>query len=92
MKTIAPGGSAKVVDIEMFGVNKDIPVLIVKSPMLLRIRKHYEEGYGMKDAWPEYKPYVSVSYSKDLPDMNKVKLPTFDLTFNQVKVDDAAEV
>lgn len=90
IKTIAPSGSAKVVDIEMFGVNKDIPVLRVESPTILRLRKHYEEAYGMKDEWPDYKPHVSISYSKDLPDMSKVKLPTFELTFNQIKVDDAA--
>lgn len=92
MKTIAPGGSAKVVDIMMLGVNNDIPVLKIESPMVSRLRQHYADTYGMKDAWPEYKPHVSLSYSKNLPDMNKVKPPTFELTFNQVKVDDAAQV
>ena len=76
----------------MLGVNNDIPVLKIESPMVLRIRKHYAETYGMQDAWPEYKPHVSLSYSKNLPDMDKVKLPTFELTFNQIKVDDGAEV
>ncbi len=89
-KTIAPSGSAKVVDIMMLGVNNNIPVLKIESPAILRLRKHYEETYGMKDAWPEYKPHVSLSYSSDLPDMTKVKLPTFELTFNEIKVDDAA--
>jgi len=89
-KTIAPSGSAKVVDIMMLGVNNNIPVLKIESPAILRIRKHYAETYGMKDAWPEYKPHVSLSYSSDLPDMKKVKLPTFELTFNEIKVDDAA--
>ena len=91
-KVIAPGGSAKVVDIMMLGVNNDIPVLKIESPMVARIRKHYEDTYGMKDQWDEYKPHVSVSYSKDLPDMDKVKLPTFELTFNEIKVDDAQKV
>ena len=92
VKTIAPGSIAKVVDIMMLGVNNDIPVLKVESPMIDRIRKHYEETYGMKDAWPEYKPHVSVSYSKNLPNLENVKLPDFELTFNQIKVDDALEV
>ncbi len=91
-KVIAPGGSAKVVDMKMLGVNNDIPVLKIESPMVLRIRKHYADTYGMKDQWDEYIPHVSVSYSKNLPDMKKVKLPTFELTFNQIKVDDAQEV
>jgi len=92
VKVIAPSASAKVVDIMMLGVNNDIPVLKIESPMVLRLRKHYAEVYGMEDQWPEYKPHVSVSYSKDLPDMSKVKLPTFELTFNEIKVDDAAEI
>lgn len=90
IKTIAPSGSAKVVDIMMLGVNNDIPVLKIESPIVLRLRKHFEDAYGMEDEWPEYKPHVSISYSKNLPDMNSVKLPTFELTFNQVKVDDGA--
>ena len=89
-KTIAPGGNAKVVDIQMLGVNNDIPVLKIESPMVLRIREHYKDTYEMKDQWDQYIPHVSVSYSKDLPDVSKVKLPTFELTFNQIKVDDAA--
>ncbi len=91
-KTIAPSGSAKVVDIQMLGVNNDIPVLKIESPMVLRIREHYKDTYGMKDQWDQYIPHVSVSYSKDLPDVSKVKLPTFELTFNQIKVDDAQKV
>jgi 2'-5' RNA ligase len=91
VKTIAPSGTAKVVDIMMLGVNNDIPVLKIDSMMVLRIRKHYQDAYGMEDQWPEYKPHVSISYSKDLPDMSKVKLPTFELTFNEIKVDDGNE-
>jgi hypothetical protein len=92
LKTIAPGGSAKVVGFEMLGMNRDIPVLKVSSPMIDRLRKHYADAYGMKDAWPEYKPHVSLSYSKNLPSTETIELPDFDLTFNTVKVDDAAEV
>lgn len=85
-------GSAKVVDILMLGVNNDIPVLKIESDSIWNIRKYFADKYGMKDAWDEYKPHVSVSYSKDnLPEMSKVKLPDFDLTFNELKVDDAKE-
>jgi hypothetical protein len=89
-KVIAPAGTAKVVDIIMLGANNDIPVLKIESSMVTRLRNHYADTYDMKDAWPEYKPHVSISYSKDLPDMKKVKLPTFELTFNEIKVDDAS--
>ena len=88
MITLAPGGEAKVVDITMLGDR--IPVLKVESPMIARLRKHYEEVHGMKDQYPEYIAHVSLSYSKKLPDMSNIKLPDFPLTFNQVKIDDAA--
>lgn len=91
-KKITPVGTAKVVDIVMLGRNNDIPVLKIKSPTVLSIRQHYAETYGMKDEWPEYTPHVSLSYSKDLPDVNKVKLPDFELTFDEIKVDDGSEV
>lgn len=87
-KVIAPSGVAKVTGITMLGHNKDIPVLEIHSPMVLRMRRHYADVHGMKDEWPEYTPHVSVSYSKNLPDISKVKLPTFDLTFNEIKIED----
>ena len=88
MITLAPGGEARVVGMTMLGDN--IPVLKVESPMIMRLRKHFEEEHGMKDAYPNYIAHVSVSYSKNLPDMSNIKLPDFPLTFNQVKIDDAA--
>ena len=87
-KLVSPG-QAKVVDIMMLGVNNDIPVLKIESSDILDIRKQYEEQYGMKDAWPEYKPHVSLSYSTDIPNTTGIKLPKFELRFDQVKIDDA---
>lgn len=92
-KTIAPSGSAKAVGIEFLGINHDVPVLKIQSTMILRLRKHYAETYGMKDQWPEYKPHVSLSYNREqLPDLSSIALPTFELTFNQIKVDDAKDL
>lgn len=88
MITLAPGGEARVVGMTMLG--DKIPVLKVESPMIMRLRKHFEEEHEMKDQYPEYIAHVSVSYSKNLPDMSNIKLPDFPLTFNQVKIDDAA--
>ena len=82
-------GTAKVVDIMMLGVNNNIPVLKVESLDIYGIRKYYENQHGMKDAWPEYKPHVSLSYSTDLPDMSKVKPPKFQLVFDKIKIADA---
>ena len=90
-KLVSPG-QAKVVDIMMLGVNNDIPVLKIESSDILDIRKQYEEQYGMKDAWPEYKPHVSLSYSKDTPDVSSITLPDFTLTFDKLKIDDAEDL
>ena len=73
----------------MIGVDSDIPVLKVKSNAILNIRNQYKKTYGMKDAWPEYLPHISVSYSKTIPDLTKVRLPTFDLVFDKLRVEDA---
>ena len=73
----------------MIGVDSDIPVLKVKSNAILNIRNQYKKTYGMKDAWPEYLPHISVSYSKTIPDLTKAKLPTFDLVFDKLRVEDA---
>ena len=82
-------GTAKVVDIMMLGVNNNIPVLKVESPDILGFRQRYEKQHGMKDAWPEYKPHVSLSYSTDSPDTAGIKLPTFPLVFDKIKIADA---
>lgn len=86
--TLVPAGDAKVVDIMMLGEYNNIPVLKVESSAIQSIRKHFEDEYGMKDKWPEYKPHISLSYSKNLPDMAKVKLPTFPLKFNRIEIND----
>ena len=81
-------GTAKIVGIELFGVDSNIPVLKIESLDIYGIRKYYENRYNMKDAWPEYKPHVSLSYSTNLPDMSKVKPPKFLLTFDSIKIAD----
>lgn len=88
-KILPSKGSANVVGFEMFGENKNIPVLIISSSVINGLRKHYEETYKMQDQWPTFKPHVSVSYATDaLPDVESIKLPDFELTFNKVKVED----
>lgn len=85
---LVPSGDAKVVDIMMLGEYNDIPVLKIESSAIQSIRKHFEDEYGMKDKWPEYKPHISLSYSKKLPDMSKVKPPAFTLKFNRIEIND----
>lgn len=76
---------------EMLGQEKDIPVIIMEpSGMIQQLRQKYE-AVGMKDAWPEYKPHVSLSYAKELVETSSLKLPDFPLTFNKVVIKDLLE-
>lgn len=80
------------IGMEYLGENHDIPVMKVYSSALLSLRTQFEIDYGMQDAWPDYKPHISVSYNRHaLPDISKVKLPDFSLIADTLKVEDAAE-
>lgn len=48
---------------DLFGENKDVPVLKVKlTDDLLEVRERFEM-MGYKDKWGEYKPHMSLSYA-----------------------------
>lgn len=77
---------------EYLGENKNIPVLKVFSFGIQELRNKFEKQYIMKDQWPQYKPHVSVSYNREnLPDINRVSLPKFQLSATEMKIDDAKE-
>jgi hypothetical protein len=81
-------GSVIPVGFELFGEDKNIPVLIVESDRLNEIRAEFEQRYRMKDEWPEYRPHISLSYAKDnIPDIHSVRLPDFELTFDTIKIE-----
>jgi 2'-5' RNA ligase len=50
--------------IDLFGPNKNIPVLVMEpSAELLEVRKYIAEKHGLFDSWPEYKPHLTISYN-----------------------------
>lgn len=74
---------------EMLGKENDIPVIKVSGDDLKSLREYYEKEYGMDDEWDEWKPHISLSYSKkNLPDIENINLPDFSLTFKKLKIDD----
>lgn len=80
------------VSFELLGENHDIPVLKIDGDDLRSLRKKYED-IGMKDQWPSWKPHISLSYDRqNVPDVRKMKMPAFPLTFDKLKIDDAAEL
>jgi hypothetical protein len=84
--------TAKITGIELLGENHDIPVFKIESETINNIRSHYKTVYNMKDAWPSYKPHISLSYNKEqIPDISKIKLPKFTLYFSELKIDEAKD-
>lgn len=85
-------GTVNAVSYELLGEDKNIPVIRVESKGLNDMRSHYEDFHGMADAWPTYKPHISMSYAKEnLPDVTKIPLPTFPLIYDTVVIDDVKE-
>lgn len=84
-KKEAPSITAKVKSLAMLGKDNDVPVLLLDDGFL-PIRKEYEKK-GLKDEWPSWKPHISLTYSKDnIPDISKMKLPTFPIVAEYIKV------
>lgn len=78
------------VKFELLGKEKNIPVLKVSSKRLNSIRQHFKDVFEMDDEWPTYKPHISLTYNRDISvDINKLQLPSFELTFDKLKVDTA---
>jgi len=78
------------VGFELLGPENDIPVLKVESEGIAFLRKTYETKFNMKDAWPEYKPHISLSYARS-KDYQVAELPSFDLIYDEIKIATAKE-
>ena len=72
---------------DMLGIEKNVPVLKVKSDLLTSYNKRFKENYGMEEYWPEFKPHVSLSYNKGRHvDVSKLALPKFKLNIDYIMV------
>lgn len=75
----------------MLGMENDIPVMKIDvSGALAMLRKQYE-SLGYQDQWDQYVPHISLSYARKPVDMSNMTVPSFPLTFNNVKVEDLME-
>jgi hypothetical protein len=77
-----------VTGIKMLGENYDAHVLSLCAIGPINQARLFYEEIGLVDYWPTFNPHISISYSKVLPDMSKVKLPTFTPTFDKIKIED----
>ena len=83
-------GKVKITGIKMLGFNNDIPVFTIESEDIANLRSYYE-GLGLEDQWDEYIPHISVCYDRKPVDINNIKIPDFDLYFDEVVVEDGSE-
>lgn len=74
---------------ELLGVDKNIPVIKIKpGKQLLSIRNTFTK-MGYQDAWPEYRPHISLSYEYNgSPDIAKLSLPDFDVYADKIVIKD----
>ena len=78
----------KAVGFELFGKDKNVPVLIVEKTAGLNLLRTWYEFLGFQDEWPDWKPHISLSYAPMLPNIEHLSLPTFDLVYDVVHVED----
>ena len=84
-------GKVKAVGFELLGEDHDIPALNVEGEGLRVLRKKYE-ALGMKDA-VNWKPHIILSYDRqNVPDVRRIKPPTFPISFDKIKIADAVDL
>lgn len=85
-----PQFQLKLKSFELLGEAKNIPVIKVDTdnPDLMAIRNRFEK-IGYKDAWPDYKPHISLSYKWDgTPDIKELDLPKFPIIVARLLISD----
>lgn len=87
--------STKAIGFEVLGKDRRVPTLKLEEVSELTIMRQYFiettvcEAYGMQPTFEVFKPHVSLSYHWDgEPDLSKLKLPDFPLTFNRLVVNE----
>lgn len=77
------------VGFEMFGLEKNVPVLKLQSPDLEHLHQILKQHYKFEETWPEFKPHVTLSYNgSNLNDLNKLKLPDFPIVYDEIIIED----
>jgi 2'-5' RNA ligase len=69
------------VGFELLGPDKNIPVILIQSPSISKLRAKFE-AMGFKDQWDSYKPHISLSYDRgaDYSFVQNLELPKFKIS------------
>jgi hypothetical protein len=79
--------SLKAESMGILGADKQIPVIHVELHTKLEAIRNLYFASGYRDAWPDYKPHISASYSYNgTPSLPAVKLPDFDIVANRIVI------
>jgi hypothetical protein len=78
--------SANPIKLEVFGQNKDVPVLKVEGDGISKLRKYFEKTYNMTDEWPDFKPHISLSYDRKPYNVDEIELPDFPIYFDKLVI------
>lgn len=81
---------ARATGFKMLGEKEDVPVLTVDSSDLQSIRRYYLT-VGLTDAWPVWIPHVSLSYADGQVIPPELALPSFDLYFDKLSIEDVED-
>lgn len=76
---------------DLFGDEKDIPVMRLQNVGTISQIREFFSGYDMKEERPIFAPHISLSYAKQKVELNAINKPNFDLIFDRVIVEDIEE-
>jgi hypothetical protein len=76
---------------DLFGNEKDIPVIRLQNMDAISQMREFFSGYDMKEDWPVFAPHISLSYARQKIDLDSLTKPNFDLIFDRVIVEDIEE-
>ena len=71
---------------ELLGKDHDVPVIKLKVNDQLQQIRDILKKQGYRDAWPTYKPHISLSYKKGKYDLSNLELPRFDIVATKLTI------
>lgn len=72
---------------ELLGKDHDVPVIKLNVNDQLKQIRDILKKQGFRDAWPTYKPHVSLSYKKNKYDLSDLELPRFDFIVTKLTIE-----
>lgn len=90
---IIPSFQLQIDHFELLGEDHNIPVAKINPDnSQLQLIRHRFVDIGYRDAWPDFKPHISLSYNYNgTPDIASLTVPDFPIVVSNLKVSDQKE-